>query len=73
MKIPHSNLFQGEYLFPEGSNYLLVNKYWGSKYFRVNNYWGVIFFGEYLLIVSPTTREALIKTGFAKCQEGVED
>ena len=53
VKIPHSNLFQGEYLFPEGRNYLLVNKYWGSKYFPVNNYWGVLFFGEYLLTVTP--------------------
>ena len=53
MKIPHSSLFQGGYLFPEGSNYLLINKYWGSKYFPVNNYWGVLFFGEYLLTVAP--------------------
>ena len=53
MKIPHSNLFQGEYLSLEGSNYLLVNEYWGSKYFPVNNYWGALFFGEYLLTVTP--------------------
>ena len=52
VKIPHSNLFQGEYIFPEGSNYLLVNKYRGSKYFAVNNSWGVLFFGEYLLTVT---------------------
>ena len=38
-KIPHFKLFlQGEYLFPEGSTYLLVNKYLGSSYFPVNNY-----------------------------------
>ena len=53
MKTPHSNLFQGEYLFPEGSNYLPVNKYWGCEYFPVNKYWGVLFFGEYLLTVTP--------------------
>ena len=49
MKIPHSNLFQEEYLFLEGSNYLLINKYWGSKYFPVNNYWGVLFFRGVLI------------------------
>ena len=53
VKIPHSNLFQGEYLFPEGNNYLLVTKYWGSKYIPVNDYWGALFFGEYLLTVTP--------------------
>ena len=53
VKIPHANLFQGEYLFPEASNYLLANKYWGSEYFPVNNYWGVLFFREYLLTVTP--------------------
>ena len=26
-KIPHSKLIQGEYLFPEGSTYLIVNQY----------------------------------------------
>ena len=45
MKIPYSNLFQGEYFFPGGSNYLLVNKYWGNKYFPVNNYWEVHWTG----------------------------
>ena len=39
-----SKLFQGEYVLPGGSTYLLVNKYWGSSYFPVNNYSGVIFF-----------------------------
>ena len=53
VKIPHFNLFQGEYLFLEGGNYLLVNKYWGRKCFPVSNYWGVLFFGEYLLTVTP--------------------
>ena len=43
-EISHSKLFQGEYLLPGGSTYLLVNKYWGSSYFPVNNYSGVIFF-----------------------------
>ena len=38
VKILHSKLIHGEYLFPGGSNYLLVNKYWGSSYFPVNNY-----------------------------------
>ena len=57
VKIPHSNLFEGEYLFLEGSNYLLVNKYWGSKYFPVNNYWGVLLFGEYLLTVIPVVHD----------------
>ena len=43
-KIPHFKLFlQGEYLFLEGSTYLLVNKYLGSSYFPVNNYQGVLF------------------------------
>ena len=55
VKVLHSNLFQGEYLFPEESNYLLVNKYWGSKYFPVQNYWEVLFLGEYLLTVTPVT------------------
>ena len=56
MKIPHSNLFQGEHLFPEGSNYLLVL---GKYIFPVNNYWEVLFLGEYLLTVTPeiTVRE----------------
>ena len=31
LKIPHSKLFQGEYLFPRGSTYLLVNKYCRSS------------------------------------------
>ena len=61
VKIPYSNLFQGEYLFPEGSNYLLVNKYWGSKYFPVNNYWGVLFFGEYLITVTPEATFLTVK------------
>ena len=52
VKIPHSNLFQVESLFPEGRNYLLVNKYWGSKYFPANNYCGVLFFRGYLLTVT---------------------
>ena len=53
VKIPHSKLFQGEYLLPRGSTYLLVNKYWGSSYFPVNNYWEVLFTREYLLTVIP--------------------
>ena len=53
VKIPHSKLFQGEYLFPGGSTYLLVNKYWWSSYFSVKNYLGVHFSGEYLLTVAP--------------------
>ena len=53
VEIPHSKLFQGEYLFPGGSTYLLVNKYWGSSYFPENNYWGVLFTREYLLPVTP--------------------
>ena len=53
MKILHSKLFQGEYLFHGGSTYLLLNKYWGSSYFPVNNYWGVLFTREYLLTVTP--------------------
>ena len=53
MKMRHSKLFQGKYLFPGGSTYLLVNKYWGSSYFPVNNYWGVLFPREYLLTVTP--------------------
>ena len=27
VKIPHSKLFQGEYLFPGGSTYLIVKKH----------------------------------------------
>ena len=42
VKMPHSKLFQGEYLFPGESNYLLVNKYSGSNYFPINNYWGIL-------------------------------
>ena len=45
MKILHSKLFQGEYLFPWGRTYLLVNKYWRSSYFAVNNYRGVLING----------------------------
>ena len=41
-----------EYLYPEGSTYLLVNRYWGSIYLLVNNYWGVHFYKEYLLTVT---------------------
>ena len=41
------------YCYPGGSTYLLVNMYWGSSYFLVNSYWGVLFFGEYLLTVTP--------------------
>ena len=48
LKIPHSRLFQGEYLFPGGSTYLIVNKHWRSIYFPVNDYWAVLFSGEYL-------------------------
>ena len=55
VKKEHSKLFQGKYLFPGGSTYLLVNKYWGSSYFPVNNYWGVLFTREYLLTVKPET------------------
>ena len=33
MKILHSKLFQGEYIFPDESTYLLVSKYWESSYF----------------------------------------
>ena len=53
MKIPQSKPFQGEYLFPRGSTYLLVNKYYGSSYFPVSNYWEVRFSGESLLTVTP--------------------
>ena len=53
MKILHSKLFQGEYLFPWGRTYLLVNKYWRSSYFSVNNYRGVLITREYLLTVTP--------------------
>ena len=42
MKIRHPKLFQGEYLFPVGSSYLVVNKYWGALSPR-----------EYLLTVTP--------------------
>ena len=55
VKISHSKLFQGEYLFPGGSTHLLVNKYRGSSYFPVNSYWGVLFTREYLLTVTPET------------------
>ena len=44
MKIPHWKLSQGVYLFPGGSVFLIVNKYWGSSCFPVNDYWAVIFF-----------------------------
>ena len=62
MKIPQSKLFQGEYLFPGGSTYLLVNKYWGSSFFPVNNYWGVLFTEEYLLTVTPSCRGGVSST-----------
>ena len=52
VEILHPKLFQGEHLFPGGSTYLLVNKYWGSSYFPVNNYWGVPCTQEYLLTVT---------------------
>ena len=55
VKIPHSNIFQGEYLFPGGSTCLLVNKHWGSSYFPVDNYWEVLFSGGHLLNVTPGT------------------
>ena len=48
LKIPHSKLLQGKYIFPGGSNYLLVNKHWGSCHFPVNIYWGVLFSGQWL-------------------------
>ena len=47
VKIPHPRLFQGKYLFPGGSTYLLVNTYLGSNYFPVNNYCGVLLSEEY--------------------------
>ena len=52
VKILHSKLFQGEYLFPGGCTYLLVTKYWWSSYSPVNNYWWVLFAREYLLTVA---------------------
>ena len=55
MKKPHSKLFLGEYLFPGGNTYLLVNKYCGSSYFSVNNYWGVLLSVEYLFTVTNTS------------------
>ena len=63
MKILHSKLFQGEYLFHGGSTYLLLNKYWGSSYFPVNNYWGVLFTREYLLTVTPdnSSKNSILK------------
>ena len=42
VKILHSRLFQGKYLFAGRSTYLLVKKDWGSSHFPVNNYWGVL-------------------------------
>ena len=52
MKILHSKLFQGEYLFPWGRTYLLVNKYWGSSFFPVNNCRGVLINGYRALLSS---------------------
>ena len=43
MKIPHTELFLGEYLFLGGSTLLQVNKYSRSSYFPTNNYWGARF------------------------------
>ena len=45
MKIPHTELFQEEYLFLGGSTLLQVNKYSRSSYFPINNYCGVCFSG----------------------------
>ena len=39
VKISHSKLFQGDYVFPGVSS--------------LNKYWGVLFSGEYLLTVTP--------------------
>ena len=47
VKIPHSKLFQGECLFPEGSTYSLI-------YFLVNHYWGKLFSEEYILMNGQT-------------------
>ena len=58
MKILHSKLFKGEYLFPWGRTYLLVNKYWRSSYFPVNNYRGVLITREYLLTVTEVYFQA---------------
>ena len=43
MKVPHTELFLGEYLFLGGSTLLQVNKYSRSSYFPTNNYWGARF------------------------------
>ena len=43
MKIPHTELFLGEYLFLGGITLLQVNKYSRSSYFPINNYWGYVF------------------------------
>ena len=43
MKIPHTELFLGEYLFLGGSTLLQVNKYSRNSYFPTNNYWGARF------------------------------
>ena len=56
VKIPHYKLFQGEYLFPGGSSYLIVNKYWESSYFPVNDYWPAIFSGQHLLMITPVLK-----------------
>ena len=63
MKMRHPKLFQGEYLFPVGSTYLLVNKYWGSSYFPVNNYWAALSPREYLLKVTPVCERGFDELG----------
>ena len=60
VKIPHFRLFQGEYLFPGGSTYWLVNMYWGSGYILVNNYWWVIFFRR--VIINGYTRDTFSRS-----------
>ena len=56
VKIPYSKLFQGEYLFLEGSTYLIVNKYWESSHFPGNGYWPVILSAQHLLIITPVLK-----------------
>ena len=44
IKIPCLKLFQGEYLFSEGSSYFPINNYWEVLFFRLvlnNGYTGL--------------------------------
>ena len=43
----------GEYLFPEGSTYILGQKYWGSTFELGNMYWGSTFMREHFWGVTP--------------------